>query len=105
MNLRVAFVSRVRELSGLAAFGCLLGLSSCATDTTTFLNFGQRHDKTAQLSRDQLMTAPPVSDGLAINYANSVEVIMRCKATRNRIAREVSATAQVGLAAFGGVGA
>jgi hypothetical protein len=51
------------------------------------------------------MTAPAVSDGLAINYANSIEIIMRCKATQNRITREVSATAQVGLAAFGGVGA
>jgi hypothetical protein len=51
------------------------------------------------------MVAPRVSDGLAINYANSIEIIMRCKATQNRITREVSATAQVGLAAFGGVGA
>ena len=51
------------------------------------------------------MAAPRVSDGLAINYANSIEIIMRCKATQNRITREVSATAQVGLAAFGGVGA
>ena len=30
---------------------------------------------------------------------------MRCNATKSRITREVSATAQVGLAAFGGVGA
>ena len=30
---------------------------------------------------------------------------MRCNATRSRITREVSATAQVGLAAFGGIGA
>jgi hypothetical protein len=51
------------------------------------------------------MTAPQVSDGLAINYANSIQIIMRCKATQNRITREVSATAQVLLAAFGGVGA
>ena len=51
------------------------------------------------------MAAPRVSDGLAINYANSIEIIMRCKATQSGITREVSATAQVGLAAFGGVGA
>ena len=46
-----------------------------------------------------------MSDGLAINYANSVEIIMRCNATHSRIVREVSATAQIGLAAFAGVGA
>ncbi len=72
--------------------------AGCATDTTTFLNYGGRVPP-------NVMTAPQVSDGLAINYANSIEIIMRCKATQNRITREVSATAQVGLAAFGGVGA
>jgi hypothetical protein len=51
------------------------------------------------------MAAPAVSDGLAINYANSVEIIMRCKATQNRITREVSSTAQIALAAFAGAGA
>jgi hypothetical protein len=51
------------------------------------------------------MAAPAVSDGLAINYANSVEIIMRCKATQNRITCEVSSTAQIGLAAFSGAGA
>ncbi len=82
-----------------------LGLEGCATDTTTFLNYGNPRSNAALPPREQLMAAPMVSDGLAINYANSVEIIMRCKATHNRIAREISATAQVGLAAFGGVGA
>ena len=82
-----------------------LGLEGCATDTTTFLNYGNPRSNAALPPREQLMSAPAVSDGLAINYANSVEIIMRCKATQNRITREVSATAQVGLAAFGGVGA
>ena len=78
--------------------GYLVTFAGCATDTTTLLNYGGRVPP-------NVMTAPAVSDGLAINYANSIEIIMRCQATRNRIAREVSATAQVGLAAFGGLGA
>jgi hypothetical protein len=81
--------------AGLLVAVCFTG---CATDRTTFLNYGGRVPP-------DVMTAPQVSDGLAINYANSVEIIMRCNATRSRITREVSATAQVGLAAFGGVGA
>jgi hypothetical protein len=89
----------------VAASLMLICFASCATDKTTFLNYGNQRYDSQSLSRDQLMAAPPVSDGLAINYANSVEIIMRCKATQNRITREVSATAQIGLAAFGGVGA
>jgi hypothetical protein len=77
----------------------------CATDTTTFLNYGTARSSAAPPSRVELLNAPDVSDGLAINYANSVEIIMRCKATQNRIAREVSSTAQIALAAFAGAGA
>jgi hypothetical protein len=89
----------------LAVVSLSLGLEACATDTTTFLNYGNPPSNAPLPPREQLMAAPAVSDGLAINYANSVEIIMRCKATQSRITREVSATAQVGLAAFGGVGA
>src|SRR4029077_269374 len=89
----------------LAVVSLSLGLEACATDTTTFLKYGNPRSNAALPPREQLMAAPAVSDGLAINYANSVEIIMRCKATQNRITREVSATAQVGLAAFGGIGA
>lgn len=89
----------------LAVVSLSLGLEACATDTTTFLNYGNPPSNAPLPPREQLMAAPAVSDGLAINYANSVEIIMRCKATQNRITREVSSTAQIGLAAFGGVGA
>ena len=89
----------------LAVVSLSIGLEACATDTTTFLNYGNPRSNVALPPREQLMAAPAVSDGLAINYANSVEIIMRCKATQNRITREVSSTAQIGLAAFGGVGA
>ena len=78
-----------------------LVLGGCVnTDRTTFLNYGNNSS-----ARNALMSAPAVSDGLAINYANSMQIIMRCNSTHSRIAREVSATAQIGLAAFGGVGA
>ena len=84
--------------TGIAGLLLTICLVSCATDKTTFLNYGGRQPP-------DVMTAPQVSDGLAINYANSIEIIMRCQATGNKITREVSATAQVGLAAFGGLGA
>jgi hypothetical protein len=67
-------------------------------------NYGKIPNPGATAPSDPLVP-PAVSDGLAINYANSIEIIMRCNATKSRITREVSATAQVGLAAFGGVGA
>ena len=67
-------------------------------------NYGKIPNPGATAPSDPL-EPPVVSDGLAINYANSIEIIMRCNATKSRITREVSATAQVGLAAFGGVGA
>lgn len=82
----------------LAFAGCV------GTDRTTFLNYGIPTSST-QPSREELMEAPRVSDGLAVNYANSIQVIMRCNSSRSRIVREVSATAQVGLAAFSGIGA
>lgn len=79
---------------------CLV-LGGCVnTDRTTFLNYG---DSTG--NRQALMTAPSISDGLAVNYANSMQIVMRCNSTNSRITREVSATAQIGLAAFGGAGA
>ena len=56
----------------LAVVSLSLGLEACATDTTTFLNYGGRVPP-------NVMTAPQVSDGLAINYANSIEIIMRSR--------------------------
>jgi len=79
--------------------------SACtSTDSLTLFNYGKIPNPGATAPSDPLVP-PAVSDGLAINYANSIEIIMRCNATKSRITREVSATAQVGLAAFGGVGA
>jgi hypothetical protein len=79
--------------------------SACqSTDSLTLFNYGKIPNPGATAPSDPLVP-PAVSDGLAINYANSIEIIMRCNATRSRITREVSATAQVGLAAFGGLGA
>jgi hypothetical protein len=94
--------SRTIQIAAIVLDFTLVACTS--TDRTTFLNYGTP-SATAPLSRDELMVAPRVSDGLAINYANSVEIIMRCNSTHSRIAREVSATAQVGLAAFAGIGA
>jgi hypothetical protein len=95
----------IRSTARWITFALALALVACVgTDKTTFLNFGTPASS-APLSRDEVMAAPKVSDGLAINYANSIEIVMRCDATRSRITREVSATAQVGLAAFSGVGA
>jgi hypothetical protein len=80
-------------------------LSACkSTDSLTLFNYGKIPNPGATAPSDPLVP-PAVSDGLAINYANSIEIIMRCNATKSRITREVSATAQVGLAAFGGLGA
>lgn len=89
---------RMTLVLALAFAGCV------GTDKTTFLNYGIPASST-QPSREEMMEAPRVSDGLAVNYANSIQVIMRCNSTRSRIVREVSATAQVGLAAFSGIGA
>lgn len=82
-----------------------LALAGCAnTDKLTFFNYGVQPNPGAAAPEDP-MTAPSVSDGLAVNYANSMQIVMRSNATGSRITREVAATAQVALAAFGGIGA
>jgi hypothetical protein len=89
----------------LLGFALCLFLTACAnTDKLTFLNYGVTPPTTPK-SREELKVAPSVSDGLAINYANSIQMIMRSNSTGSRITREASSTAQVGLAAFGGIGA
>jgi hypothetical protein len=94
----------IRQLQFVLGTGAIL-LLGCATDKTTFLNYGNSPSNASPPSRSDLKTAPDVSDGLAINYANSIEIIMRCKATQSRITREASSTAQIALAAFAGAGA
>lgn len=82
-----------------------LALAGCAnTDKLTFFNYGVTPNPGATAPMDP-MVAPAVSDGLAVNYANSMQIIMRSNATGSRITREVSSTVQIALAAFGGVGA
>ncbi|MDB6152024.1 MAG: hypothetical protein JWL90_477 [Chthoniobacteraceae bacterium] len=89
----------------LSILGLCLALAGCAnTDKLTFFNYGINPNPGAR-APEFPMIAPSVSDGLAINYANSMQIVMRSNATGSRIAREVSSTAQVALAAFGGVGA
>ncbi len=86
----------------VAGTALALFFAGCAVDAPTFLSYSHATNGT---EAGDLMSAPAVSDGLAINYANSVEAVMRAKFNGNRIAREVSSTAQVGLAAFGGAAA
>jgi hypothetical protein len=88
--------------SHYAALLLCFALAGCA-DQTTFQSYG-RAVADGKLPNN-LMEAPSVSDGLAINYANSVEVAMRIKFNGNRITRAVSNSAQVTLAALSGVGA
>ncbi|MBK1815770.1 hypothetical protein JIN84_09085 [Luteolibacter yonseiensis] len=82
-------------------------LTSCTTmDRLTFSNYSMMHSTDDPGSPPNNFHAPPkLSDGLALNYANHVELIMRCNSTNSRISREASATAQIALAAFAGAGA
>jgi hypothetical protein len=88
----------------ITAVLCILFVGCANTDKLTLFNYGIDPNSTSAKPMDR-MTPPDVSDGLAINWANSMQVIMRCNSTGSRIAREVSSTAQVGLAAFSGIGA
>jgi hypothetical protein len=79
-------------------------LAACAnTDNYSFIRYGQTPDP--RTHRFDATAVPPLSDVLALNYASSVATILRCKFNGARVAREVSSTAQVALAAFAGAGA
>ena len=87
----------------LTSFLCF-ALSACTTvDNYSFIRYGQYPDQTT--NQFDPTAIPPLSDVLALNYASSVASILRCKFTGARIAREVSSTAQVALAALAGAGA
>jgi hypothetical protein len=87
----------------LTSFLCF-ALSACTTvDKYSFIRYGQSPDQTT--NQFDPTAIPPLSDVLALNYASSVASILRCKFNGARIAREISSTAQVGLAAFAGAGA
>ena len=87
----------------LTSFLCF-ALSACTTvDKYSFIRYGQFPNQTT--NQFDPTAIPPLSDVLALNYASSVASILRCKFTGARIAREVSSTAQVALAALAGAGA
>jgi hypothetical protein len=79
-------------------------LTACTTiDKYSFIRYGQIPNQTNH--QFEATAIPPLSDVLALNYASSVASILRCKFYGARIAREISSTAQVALAAFAGAGA
>jgi hypothetical protein len=79
-------------------------LTACTTiDKYSFIRYGQTPNQTTH--QFEATAIPPLSDVLALNYASSVASILRCKFNGARIAREISSTAQVALAAFAGAGA
>ena len=93
-----------RFLTSVVLVMCLCNTGCTNTDKLTFFNYGLNPNPGAAAPKDP-NKPPAANDALAINFANSMEIIMRCNATGSRITRDVSATAQIGLAAFSGVGA
>jgi hypothetical protein len=74
-----------------------LALVGCSSDPATFITYAnQRGTTNAALD---VTKSPPLTDALALNYANSVECIFRARATGARYTREASDTALAGLAA------
>lgn len=80
-----------------------IALCGCSTSSRpySFLAEGQKDPATGKYVAD---AAPQLNDVLALKFASSVSTILRSRGTRSRITREVSATAQVALAAFAGAG-
>jgi hypothetical protein len=92
-----------KQLARLTASISIGALAACTTDKYSFVRYGQTVDpNTGQYDsrRD-----PQLSDVVALNYASSVVTILRAKYTGARITREVSSTAQLGLAAASAYGA
>lgn len=87
----------------LTSFLCFAVTACTTTDNYSFIRYGETPNPTTQ--QFDPTAIPPLSDVLALNYASSVASILRCKFTGARIAREISSTAQVALAAFAGAGA
>jgi hypothetical protein len=92
------------KVSKLLRLFLCFALTACTTvDKYSFIRYGQTPDQTT--NQFDPTAIPPLSDVLALNYASSVASILRCKFNGARIAREISSTAQVALAAFAGAGA
>ncbi|MEY2537966.1 MAG: hypothetical protein QOG67_1706 [Verrucomicrobiota bacterium] len=87
----------------LAALVLCFALVGCATDKYSFIRYGQSVDPST--GQYDAMRVPVLTDVLALNYANSVVAILRAKYTGARITREISSTAQLGLAAASAYGA
>ena len=77
--------------------------AACTTDRYSFVDYGQQIDpRTGQANSARDLR---LNDVLALNYASSVVALLRAKYTGARITREISATAQLGLAAAAAYGA
>jgi hypothetical protein len=91
------------KVPGLAALVLCIALGGCATDKYSFIRYGQRVDpNTGEYDSNH---DPKLNDVLALNFAGSVVAILRAKYTGARITREISSTAQLGLAAASAYGA
>lgn len=87
----------------LAALGLCIALAGCATDKYSFIRYGQSVDPST--GQHDARRDPVLTDVVALNYASSVVAILRAKYTGARITREISSTAQLGLAAAAAYGA
>jgi hypothetical protein len=90
------------------AKGAVLALcgvfAACTTDRYSFVDYSQQvNPRTGQVNADRRDVK--LSDMLALNYASSVVMLLRAKYTGARITREISSTAQLGLAAAAAYGA
>jgi hypothetical protein len=74
-----------------------LALVGCSSDPATFITYANQGGTTN--AAVDVTKSPPLTDAVALNYANSVECIFRARATGARYTREASDTALAGLAA------
>jgi hypothetical protein len=84
-------------------FLCFALTACTTTDKYSFIRYGQSVDPST--GQYDARRDPVLTDVLALNYASSVAAILRAKYTGARITRELSSTAQIGLAAAAGYGA
>jgi hypothetical protein len=92
----------IRSTKWMMAGLCFVMIGCANTDNYSFVRMGQA-PQVGQVS--DFAQVPNLSDALALNYASSVATILRCKYNGARVAREVSSTVQVALAALAGAGA
>ncbi len=84
------------------ALGFGIALPGCATDKYSFVEYGQQIDlRTGQYNSARDLK---LNDVLALNHATSVVALLRAKYKGARITREISSTAQLGLAAVAASG-